>query len=139
MQERVSKTEIQAMLKRVISTDELKFAEDDLVYGPSAGGKLKDLCDEAGGKLLTDFEKPTEYDILQFSCHTMDKTVAKNSMIHFDLTYLKDVEGMLNNVGPYKDKITAGELRYIYEHWSSFSKNVKFYYYEMEVLPPWEE
>ena len=48
-------------------------------------------------------------------------------------------EGMINNVGSYKDKITAGELRYIHEHWSSFSKNVKFYYHEMEVLPPWEE
>ena len=127
------------MLKRVISTDELKFAEDDLVYGPSAGGELRNLCKKAGGKLLTDLEQPMEYDTLTFSFRSMDKTVAKNSMIHFDLTYLKDVEGMLNNVGPYKDKVTAGELRYIHEHWSSFSKNVKFYYHEMEVLPPWEE
>ncbi len=59
-------------------------------------------------------------------------------MIHFDLTYMEDVKGILNNTGKYKDTITGGELRYIRDNLHRFAENVKFYYHEMEVIPPWE-
>ncbi len=133
-----SKSEAVSTLKRVINTEELKFADDDLVYGPHSYGKLRELQEKAGGKMLDDIEKPTELEWLTFSKYEMEKAVNRGSTIHFDLTYMKDVEGILNNTGKYKDTITAGELRYIRDNWHRFAENVKFYYYEMEVIPPWE-
>ena len=118
----------------------LKFDDDDLVYGPTAYGKLKELQQEAGGKLLTDIGGPLDRNCnswLEYSILNMEDTVGAGNKIHFDLTYMEDVQGVLNYTGEYKNSVTAGELRYIYENWDRFCNNVKFYFNKKEVLPPW--
>lgn len=45
----------------------LHFGPDDLVYGPAEGGALRRLANAAGGKLLTNFTKPPELTVTQFS------------------------------------------------------------------------
>lgn len=40
----------------------LKFGPEDLVYGPSAGGALKELQEKAGGRLLSDVGN--QYDMV---------------------------------------------------------------------------
>ncbi len=120
------------------SVDIVSMWNRSVVLHAGALGKLRK---RAGVKTLSDLGGPIDYgydDWLSFSIYIMDRNVNRNLMIHFDLTYMKDVEGILNNTGKYKDTITAGELRYIRDNWYRFSDNVKFYYYEMEVTPPWE-
>lgn len=117
-----------------------KLGDNDFVYGPSAGGKLYELQQSAGGKLLTDIGGPLDRDCgdwLSFSKIIIDETVTVENKIHFDLTYMNDVENILNNTGPYANTITAGELRYIRDNWSRFDGFVKFYKDGSEVLPPW--
>ena len=118
----------------------LKFGDNDLVYGPSANLKLRELQQKAGGKMLTDIGSPFDRNCdgwLSYSKIIMDETVAAGNKIHFDLTYMDDIDNVLDNVGPYANSITAGELRYIRDNWFRFEGSVKFYINEMEVLPPW--
>ena len=57
----------------------LKFGDNDLVYGPSASGKLVELQRSAGGKLLSDVGNPYDMgygsDWLKFSTDTIENTV----------------------------------------------------------------
>lgn len=119
----------------------LKFGDNDLVYGPSAGGKLVQLQKSAGGKLLSDIGNPYDNgygsDWLRFSTDTIDDTARQGNFIHFDLTNMQDLEGILNGTSPYVGRITSGELRYIRDNWDRLSGNVKFYNNGKEVLPPW--
>jgi hypothetical protein len=114
----------------------LKFADDDLVYGPSANSQLRELQETAGGKTLTDIPGKTG-TWLEFSIQQMEDAVAKGNTIHFDLTHVKDLKGVLNGTGEYAASVTAGELRYIRNAWSRFSENVKFYIDMKEVPAPW--
>jgi len=46
----------------------LRFVQpDDLIYGPGAGRKLRELQEAAGGRLLTDLSKPPGMSIRQFT------------------------------------------------------------------------
>jgi len=58
-------------------------------------------------------------------------------MVHFDLTNVDDIAGVLSNTGKYANTTTAQELRFIMENWNRFSNNVKFYNNGMEVAAPW--
>ncbi|WP_301082543.1 hypothetical protein, partial [Thomasclavelia cocleata] len=121
----------------------LRFAENVLVYGPSAGGRLREFQTEAGGKLLSDVGNP--YDMgyssnwLKFSTDTIENTVKSGNTIRFDLTNMEDIQGILNGTSQYQNTVTAGELKYIYNNWHRLSNNVKFYGNGKEVLPPWME
>jgi RHS repeat-associated protein len=118
----------------------LKFGPNDLVYGPSAGGALRKLQKDAGGKLLNDLGSPINNgfdDILEYSFHMIEKTVKDGNTIHFDLTYIEDLSGVLNATGKYGDKITSKELRFIKDNWDKFKYNVKFYKDGIEVGVPW--
>lgn len=74
---------------------------------------------------------------LSYSKLIMDETVEAGNKIHFDLTYMDDIDNILNNTGPYANLVTAGELRYIRDNWFKFDGAVKFYNNGSEVLPPW--
>lgn len=112
-----------------------------MVYGPSANGELVALQKTAGGKLFSDvgnpFEADYEADWLKYSINIINKTVEAGNKIHFDLTYMDDIQNALNNIGPYANKITVGELRYIRDNWSRLDAFVKFYNNGKEVMPPW--
>jgi hypothetical protein len=119
----------------------LKFGADDLVYGPSAGGKLRQLQESTGGRLLTDVGGPAPgQSWTQFSIQTMESQVKSGGMIRFDLTNMggaKEVTNVLKGTGQYANTVTAAELRYIQQNWSRFSGNVKFYLNGGEVVKPW--
>lgn len=111
-----------------------------MVYGPTANLKLRELQQSAGGKLLTDTGGPFDRNCdswLSYSKLIMDETVEAGNKIHFDLTYMDDIDNLLDNTGPYTNSITAGELRYIRDNWFRFDGAVKFYNNGSEVLPPW--
>ena len=123
------------------TTNNLRFGVNDLVYGPSSGGKLVKLKESAGGKLLSDVGNPYDAgygsDWLKYSTHIIDSTVQAGNKIHFDLTYMDDIQGILNNTGIYANKVTAGELRYIRDNWFRLDGSVKFYIDGKEIPPPW--
>ena len=117
----------------------LRFGSNDLVYGPSAGGKLLALQRSAGGKLLTDLPKPANSSWIDFSTNKINATVESGNYIRFDLTHMKDISGVLNNTGQYAGKVTAQELRYIQNNWGRLRGGVKFYKNGVEVKAPWEK
>ena len=59
------------------------------------------------------------------------------SRVHFDLTHVQNLAGILRGLGPFADDVTAGELRYIMANWDRFRAFVTFYRNGVEVLPPW--
>ncbi len=115
------------------SVGQLKFGENDLIYGPSAGGQLRKLQEKAGGKLLNDLEKPVEKSFVQFSLETLDKAAASGRKVHFDLTHVKELENVLAGKGKFAGSVTAQELRYIAQNWEKF-KNIVTFYREGKVV-----
>ncbi|MCL2017095.1 MAG: hypothetical protein FWG68_12705 [Defluviitaleaceae bacterium] len=119
----------------------LRFGDNDLVYGPSAGSNLEKFCKKYGGKTLTDFADPFSagYDNewAKYSISIIEEWCKKGLFIHFDLTYMEDIENILNNAGTFAECTTSHELRHIHQNWNKLSNTVKFYKNEKEVQPPW--
>ncbi len=116
----------------------LKFRANDLVYGPSANARLRQLQQTAGGRLLNDIGGPAPgQSWTQFSIQTMENQVKAGGIIRFDLTNMSDISGVLKGTGQFGNTVTAAELRYIQQNWSRFSTNVKFYQNAAEVAAPW--
>jgi hypothetical protein len=121
------------------STEQRKiFSDQDLLYGPSAMGALRRWQKSAGGRLLTDVPRSDPgQSITEFSIEVLDRQVARGGRIHFDLTNIQDLRGVLAGSGDYANKITSKELRHIQLHWSRFKDHTKFYRNGIEVPPPW--
>lgn len=116
----------------------LRFGAEDLVYGPSAGGALRQLQQSAGGKLLTDIGGPTAgQSWTQFSIQTMERQLAAGGRIRFDLTHMDDIAGAIRGTGQYGNTITAQELRFLQENWSQYKGITTFYQNGVEVVAPW--
>jgi RHS repeat-associated protein len=124
-------------VRKVPGLTGLRFGRNDLVYGPSARGYLRALQQEAGGVLLDDLPKPPELSWEEFTVKTMNEAAETGRNIRFDLTHMEDLEGVLNNQGPWKNTVTAVELRYLKANWARFSKVAHFYVNGVEVKPPW--
>ncbi|MBS9405477.1 hypothetical protein KG088_17880 [Halomonas sp. TRM85114] len=138
----LSKPEIQELRKRLHSERELRqnkrFRSNDLVYGPSAGGKLRAFQQKYGGKLLTDLSKPPSMKWEKFTTNVLSAAARGGKQVHFDLTHMHNIKGVLNKRGPYSRDVTAKELRYIRDNWSSFKVKPKFYRNGEQVSPPWK-
>ena len=117
----------------------LKFDTNDLVYGPSALGKLRKLQQQFGGKTLTDIltAGPGGRSWIEASIDVMENAISNGNKIHFDLTHMSQINDILNNSGQYGNTITAQELRYIRDNWDRFKDFVKFYQEGTEVEAPW--
>jgi hypothetical protein len=135
---------------RNIAEEAAKMAKNvglnDMLYGASDGGNLRKLLNEivaAKGesgnsiKILTDFDVPDGQSVRTFSTGTIDEVIAAGNKIHFDLSALHDVQGVLNNTGTFANTVTGTELRYIMENWSKFNENVIFYVHGNVVKAPW--
>lgn len=107
-----------------------------LVFGPSAGGKLREFANKVGGELLTDLPKPTELDWIDFSKQTLDQAAKTKRSVYFDLTHMEDVRGVLKGTGRYANTITGHELRYIANSWSVFEPVVTFFYKSRPIRLP---
>lgn len=118
----------------------LKFGKNDLVYGPSAGGRLQRLVNRAGGKTLNEeLRGRTSTNSIEKESLDLLRNAAKSGrQVHFDLTNMKDVGSILRNKGNYADKITSVELRYLRDNWGKFKVKPKFYKGGIEVAPPWK-
>jgi RHS repeat-associated protein len=115
----------------------LKFGENDLVYGPSARGALRRLQEGAGGKLLTDLGEPGSQGWTKFSLGMLDDAAQSGRPVHFDLTHMQDMDGVLAGTGKQADRVTSQEIRHIRDNWDSFKEKPKFYRDGEEVPPPW--
>lgn len=115
----------------------LKFGENDLVYGPSANGKLRELQEQAGGKLLSDLPKPPGTTFEAFTKSTLNEAAQTGKQVHFDLTHVEEVENVLKGEGKFANKITSVELRHIRDNWENFAVKPKFYSGGSEIGPPW--
>jgi hypothetical protein len=87
--------------------------------------------------LLTDLAKPPGVSWSQFSINTMRQHLSAGGKLHFDLRNMKDLNGVLSGVGQYANTVTAQELRWIQQNWSSFSNNIFFYANGIQVGAPW--
>jgi RHS repeat-associated protein len=126
--------------RKIAESRPLKFGDNDLVYGPSAGRKLAEFSEAYGGKTLTSLEGPFESGYSsweEYSIAKIEETVASGNKIHFDLTHMEDTDGPLNNTGEYANATTSHELRYIRDNWQSLRRGVQFYRNGMKEKPPW--
>lgn len=122
----------------------LVFGLLDLVYGPSAKGKLRELSNQAGGRLLNDVAESTVFpNFMAKSKAALDWARNSGGTVHFDLSHIPDVAGALAGTGPKADSVTSFELRYVREHWASdpgFRGKVHFYLDGKRLeRPPWEK
>ena len=117
----------------------LQFGPLDLVYGPSARDKLRELTDRSGGRRLNEMAESAVYSSMEpKSAQALDWARAGGGKVHFDLTHMADIPGALAGTGEHGGKVTAFELRYIREGWNEgFSAVVVFYRDGAVVAPPW--
>ncbi|MEM6274980.1 MAG: hypothetical protein AAF735_07035 [Myxococcota bacterium] len=115
----------------------LEFGDHDLVFGPSAGGRLRGLQQEAGGRLLTDLPKPPNLSWVDFSLGVLRSHLDDAGVVRFDLTHMRDIPDALRGVGEYADTVTAHELRFLRDAMDSYPGQVRFYRDGAEVEPPW--
>ena len=95
---------------------------------------------KAGGKLLTDFSKPVNMSMIDFSVSKLESTVSGGSTVHFDLTYIGDqgaINQALQSAGEFGDTVTSRELQYIEQNWQRLKTGIKFYRNGKEVVAPW--
>jgi RHS repeat-associated protein len=139
----VQKTEQGVQAAEELASKALKFGKDDLVYGTSSSGKLAALKERAGGQLLSDFLKASGKDVYAdfagnwkaASQWALDQQLQKGGMIRFDLSNVKNIEGVLN--GTFKaDAVTTFELQYLKANWAAFKDSVVFYN-AGKVVKPW--
>lgn len=123
---------------RGMPSKRLQFGANDLVYGPSAGGQLRKLQQQSGGKLLTDLPSPPpDVTIQQYSKKMLDHAADSGQKVHFDLTHVSDIDNVLAGKGQFSDNITSVELRYIRDKWDDFKTKPSFYRDGVEIDPPW--
>jgi hypothetical protein len=106
----------------------LRFGASDLVYGPSAEGRLEALQAAAGGRTLSQLA-PAE-GVEDWNALSIDKMVMarqSGSKIHFDLTNVADLPGVLDGSNPLAFTYTGQELSYLRANWSRFQGSVTFY------------
>ena len=120
----------------------LKIPMKDLIYGPYGGRKVREFQERHGGHVLGDLKGEGVYengfgDIITYSCYEIDRCRALGRQLHFDLTYMDDIPGVLNNSGLWANKITSYELRHIRDNWNWLYDVVKFYMNDKEVPAPW--
>ncbi len=123
----------------IIELEKIEFGTGDVVYGASSNGALREFAEKYGGKLLQDLGNPFDngYDNwLDYSKATIESIAENGGKIHFDLTNIDNIEGILKGTA-YVDSITTGELLYIRDNWERLADTVKFYSYEIEVSAPW--
>ena len=125
----------------------LRFGSGDLAYGPSAGGRLRDFANSTNVKTLQDlfvYERHGNLGWNMFSKQEMERVLAEGFNIRFDLTSMRNIQGVLAGTA-YPNATTTFELRYLQANWARFSGNVKFYTTRVvagktvmvEVNPPW--
>ena len=114
-----------------------RFADDDLVYGPSSGGALRAWQQERGGRMLTDLPRPMELSWEAFTLRTMEQALQRGAAIHFDLTNVQQIAAVLACQGPHATATTSVELRYLRDHWDRFRDCVRFYRGGRSVEAPW--
>lgn len=117
----------------------LKFGKNDLVYGPAANGALARLAKSAGGRTLNDemVGRKSTTPVGIFSKQKLAEAANIGRQVHFDLTHIKNLKGVLNNQGEYAKTYTSQELRYIRDNWRHFKVKPKFYKGGIEIPPPW--
>jgi hypothetical protein len=91
----------------------------------------------AGGKLLSDMPRKEVIDTFEFSKRWMENTLKNGDKLHFDLTHMDDLPGIVANTGRFANTITAQELRYLMVNWNRFQSIVIFYRNDVPVRPPW--
>lgn len=115
----------------------LQFDDNDLVFGPSAGGRLRGLQQQAGGRLLTDLPKPPNLGWVDFSLGVLRSHLDAGGTVRFDLTHMRDIPDALRGVGEYANTVTANELRFLRDTMDNYPGQVRFYRDGAEVEPPW--
>jgi hypothetical protein len=125
-----------------------KFGDNDLVYGiyqarmryrgieipvePAARMKAR-----SRGKLLTDLDPPPGMKWDEFTTVAMERARQGGNKIRFNLTHIENMDDLLAGRGPYANKITSKELRYLRDNWDRFEGSVVFYRNNRVVPAPW--
>jgi hypothetical protein len=104
----------------------LPFADADLVYGPTAGGALREFKNKFGGQLLGDME-PGSAKWVAFSKTTMEDALRAGNKIHFDLTHFDPNMDHYFVNGERRIPVTWEEVKYLECFWDRFKNNVIFY------------
>lgn len=149
----VAVEQIESALKNLRETHQgrvtygLKFGKDDLVYGIQTRrgevGFLKAFRDRGGGgRLLSSMNKPIDKSWAEYRKGMLASAAKSGQQVRFNLTGMKDIAGVLSGKGINSNiriynGVTAQELRYVRDKWSSFKLKPKFYLNDIEVKPPW--
>jgi hypothetical protein len=73
----------------------------------------------------------------EFSKQTLLNQVKTGNRIHFDLTHIDDLAGVVQGTGQQAGKVTSIELRFLRDNWSKFERITTFYRNGNPVRAPW--
>ena len=117
-----------------------------LAYGMTHRGELRRFADrmtELHGndgivkaiELIDDvnFGLPNEQACLV----ALSKAARIGRAVYFNLNFMDDIPGILNDTRENPLSIAEMELRHIFQHWDSFANVVTFYRDDAPVPPPW--
>jgi hypothetical protein len=114
-----------------------RWKSGGIALGLMRHGKLREFANSIDACMLTDFNKPPELDWHDFAKSTLNRAARERRRVHFNLTDMNDLSGVLNKRGPYRDAITTTELCHIRDNWSDFKDITQFYRNGRKADPPW--
>ncbi len=89
------------------------------------------------GETLSGMDKPMDQKWEQFTVTVLEAAWQSARPIFFDLTFVLEMDALLDNRGFYAPFTTAFELRYLKKHWNRFRAIVRFYRNDEETETPW--
>ena len=115
---------------------DIQLREEDLLLGPSARGALRGLQRRVGGRLLTDLPTPYVTSVADFALDMIEETAIQGFAIAFDLTHVRDLEGVLQETGRNAHLVTSYELRFLRDCFPLFHDSVLFIKHDKLTRPP---
>jgi hypothetical protein len=85
---------------------------------------------------LSSMDKPMDQKWEQFTVIVLEAAWQSARPIFFDLTFVLEMDSLLDSKGAYASSITAFELRYLQKHWNRFRAIVRFYRNDEETIAP---
>ena len=98
---------------------------------------MRAFANATGAETFSATYKPQDMGWHEYTVVVLNEAARAGRLILFDLTYVQDLDNLLQGLGLYASTITATELRHIYLNWTAFGAVVIFYENGAQREAPW--